>query len=166
MLRTVTTFVTMIFLSVFGYSKEAPLNIEFKSLPGDSLTATKIENFNDLKGKVVLVDFWASWCGPCNEAAPHYNKLYKKYKDQGVIFIGINEDENSKERDAFLKKHPADFALYADSSKQMAKAFKVQAIPSLFIFNKKMEAVALFRGFNEGQLKAIEKKLEDLLTEQ
>ncbi|WII71576.1 TlpA disulfide reductase family protein [Bdellovibrio sp. 22V] len=121
-------------------------------------------SMGDLKGKVVLVDFWASWCGPCKEALPHYNRLQKKYKDQGVVFIGINEDDDAKERDAFLKSQAIEFAQYLDKNKEMAKDFKIQALPSLFVFDKNLKPAALYRGFDDKKPQALEKKIQELLA--
>lgn len=151
------------FFSTIAWSANNEINVNFTGLPTESLTTTRVEKFSDLKGKVVLVDFWASWCEPCKEALPHYNDLFKKYKDQGVLFIGINEDDDIKERDAFLKANTSLFPMYADSNRQMVKDFKVQAVPSLFVFDKNLKAVALFRGYNKEKLKTLEKKIQELL---
>lgn len=163
MKRFCSALASLILISLNAWAAGPELNVTFQSLPNESLTSAKIEKFSDLKGKVVLVDFWAAWCEPCKEALPHYNKLYKKYKDQGVIFIGINEDDDAKERDAFLKINSPDFPMYADSSKQMLRDFKVQAIPSLFVFDRNQKAVALYRGYSADKLKSLEKKIQELL---
>lgn len=139
-------------------------HVEFKSLPAEPLKKTDPRSPRELKGKVILVDFWASWCEPCKEALPHYNRLYKKYKDQGLIIMGINEDEDSKERDLFLKTHVLDFPIYTDKEKAMVQNFKVQALPSLFVFDRNMKAVALYRGFSPEKLESLEKKIQDLLN--
>src|SRR5438445_4347059 len=116
-------------LSSFAFAASNSPKVEFKSIAAESLSGSV--KFSELKGKVVIVDFWASWCEPCKEALPQYNKLYKKYKDQGVVFLGINEDDDMKERDAFLKAHPDSFPVYFNNDKQMAKDFKVLELPTL-----------------------------------
>ncbi|WP_415063809.1 TlpA disulfide reductase family protein [Bdellovibrio sp.] len=160
----------VLFLSVWSLNalskNTTPPNVEFKSFSAEALSKGSALKFDDLKGKVVLMDFWASWCEPCKEALPHYNKLYKKYKDQGLVVIGINEDDDLKERDDFLKAHPVEFSMFYDKSKQMAKDFKVQALPSLFVFDKKLKPVSLYRGFSEDKPQALEKQIQELLKDQ
>lgn len=153
----------LVFFCSFSLSAQQSPTISFKSLPAESLGKSQIKDFKDLNGKVVLVDFWAAWCEPCKQALPHYNKLFKKYQDQGLMVIGINEDDDIKERDAFLKTKAPDFPLFADTNKEMLKTFNVQAIPSLFVFDKKMNLVSTHRGFSEEKFKNLELKIQDLL---
>src|SRR6187399_1739434 len=70
----------------------------------------------DLSGKVVLVDFWASWCAPCKESFPTMNELQKSYGAQGLIVIAINVDEKKSDMVDFLKKHSADFTVVRDAT--------------------------------------------------
>ncbi len=138
-------------------------DLNLKIFPREALTKERIANTEDLKGKIVIIDFWAAWCEPCKEALPHYNKLYQKYKDQGVVFIGINEDDDDKLRDAYLKNNPITFPMYSDPGQKLAKEYKVQAIPTLFIFDRNQKQVSMFRGFTDNKLKQLEKKIQDLL---
>lgn len=152
---------TLLFLNT-AIAESNVLNIQFKDLPSESIQGPHI-SFQDLKGKIILVDFWASWCEPCKEALPHYNNLYKKYKDRGLVVIGINEDDDIKERDAFLKKHPAIFPMFFDKSKNLVKDFKVQALPSLYVFDKNLKPVKMYRGFSNEKIKSLEKTIIELL---
>lgn len=142
---------------------ENSFSVTFTGLPTESLSPKKIDNFDDLKSKVVLIDFWASWCEPCKAALPSYEKLYQKYKDKGLVIIGINEDDNKKERDEFLKKNSFSFPMYADNSKKMISDFRVQAVPTLFVFKKGLQPDSFYRGFNEEKMKNLEKKVVELL---
>src|SRR5664279_662113 len=69
---------------------------------------------DSLKGKVVIVDFWASWCGPCKDSFPVMNDLQKKYADKGLVIIGINEDEEKSDMQDFLKDNAATFVVVRD----------------------------------------------------
>ncbi len=91
-----------VFFSSVVFAKETPTAVEFKNLPLESFQNQKV-SYTDLKGKVIIIDFWTSWCTPCKEALPHYNQLFNKFKNKGLIVLGINEDEDIAERDAFLK---------------------------------------------------------------
>ncbi|MBO9667798.1 MAG: TlpA family protein disulfide reductase, partial [Bdellovibrio sp.] len=112
--------------------------------------------------KVVVVDFWASWCEPCKEALPHYNKLAEKYKGQ-VIFIGINEDDRTQDRDSFLKKNVVNFPVFADDKKKFADSFKVLALPTLYVFDKNLKPVSFYRGFDGKKTQALEATLQEQL---
>ncbi|MDG0816357.1 TlpA disulfide reductase family protein [Bdellovibrio svalbardensis] len=155
----------LLLCSSTSFAASNPPKVEFKAITAEPLSKNSL-TFVDLKGKVVIVDFWASWCEPCKEALPHYNKLYEKYKNQGVVFIGINEDDDLKERDAFLKAHPISFPVFFDKEKQMAKDFQVVALPTLFVFDKKLKPVILYRGFDDKKPQVLEKGIQDLLKAQ
>ncbi|MNK07856.1 Thiol-disulfide oxidoreductase ResA [compost metagenome] len=137
--------------------------IEFRGITAAPLKEGSPLSREDLKGKVVVIDFWASWCGPCKVAIPHYNTLHKKYQDKGVIFVGINEDDDIKARDAFLNKADVEFPMYQDSNQKFAKSFNVVALPSLFVLNKEHKVVALFRGFDKSKPESLDKLLQELI---
>lgn len=137
--------------------------IKFQTLPKERINSAPFSTPQELKGKVVLVDFWASWCEPCKEALPHYNKLYLKYKDQGLVVIGINEDDDIKERDAFLKTTSLAIPLYYDKDKSLIQDFKVQALPTLYVFDKNLKPVAFYRGYKTENSQALESQILKLL---
>lgn len=161
-MRLMTLVLPLFLISLNAVSVKAQ-DLNLKSFPREALTKERIANIEDLKGKIVIVDFWAAWCEPCKEALPHYNKLYQKYKDQGVIFIGINEDDDDNLRAAYLKNNIITFPMYSDPGQKIAKEYKVQAIPTLFIFDKKQKQVSMFRGFTDNKLKQLEKQIQDML---
>ncbi|HEX7672544.1 MAG TPA: TlpA disulfide reductase family protein [Bdellovibrio sp.] len=157
----------LLFITSLSHAASNPPKFEFKSLSSaEALSpSAKSVRFSDLKGKVVIVDFWASWCAPCKEAIPHYNRLATKYKDK-VVFLGINEDDDSKERDAFMKMQEISFAVFSDKEKQMAKDFQVAALPTLFVFDKNLKPVTMYRGFNDKKPQVLEKTIQELLGSQ
>nr|BFD59826.1 TlpA disulfide reductase family protein [Bdellovibrio sp. CKG001]BFD63243.1 TlpA disulfide reductase family protein [Bdellovibrio sp. HM001] len=159
-----------LFLAFFLFAAGSPAlaktsvpEFEFKKLPTVKLNSHDISSLKDLHGKVVLVDFWASWCSPCKEALPHYSKLYEKYKSKGLVVIGINEDDDIAERDAFLKAMPVSFPLFFDQDKSAVADFQVKALPTLYVFNKKLKPVAMHRGFDAKDTQALEKQIQELL---
>lgn len=87
-------------------------------------------DFDDLKGYVVVVEFWATWCGPCKKTIPHLNDLHEKYADKGVVIIGIS-DEDDKTVRPFLKKMKMDYLVIAGS--EAMKTYGVNGIPHAFI---------------------------------
>ncbi len=149
------------FLSFSASAKTEDLKVELKQLPTSYVQNVTIKKIEDLKGKVVLLDIWASWCEPCKEALPIYVKLLDKYKSQGLVVLTINADDDVKDRDQFLKTHPLVLPVYWDKGKALIKDLKVVALPSLFVFDKNLKPVALYRGFDPDKLSALEKTIEE-----
>lgn len=88
-----------------------------------------------LKGKTIILDFWATWCTPCIAAFPENNKLYNKYKSQDVVFIAITDD-SKKGIENFLKRKPVDFWIAQDKSGIVFKKYKVNGRPQMYIIDK------------------------------
>jgi thiol-disulfide isomerase/thioredoxin len=101
------------------------------------------------EGKVVIVDFWASWCAPCRRSFPWLNSMQARYEDQGLVIIGVNLDESREKADKFLTEFPASFAIYFDSSKSLAREFGVEAMPSSFVIGREGSIIARHAGFKE-----------------
>ena len=99
------------------------------------------------QGKVVVLDFWASWCTPCRRSFPWWNKMHAKYADKGLVIIGVNLDNDPESALAFLEEYPADFNIYYDTNKELAKKFGVQAMPSSYIVGRDGEIYAKHFGF-------------------
>jgi len=101
----------------------------------------------DTRGKVVLVDFFASWCHPCQESFPAMQELYQKYSGQGLVIIAINVDKNKADMDEFLKTHPAGFVILRDASSKLVSQVKIPTMPSSFLLGRDGKIHAFHRGF-------------------
>lgn len=95
---------------------------------------------SDLKGKVVVIDFWATWCPPCRESMPELDKLYKKYSKEGVEFVAVSAEDLADIR-AFKPKSGVSYPLYRDPEGKMQSAFKVTSIPRMVILDKNHNVV-------------------------
>jgi len=117
-----------------------------------------------IKGKVVLVDFWASWCGPCRLSFPVMNELQKKYSDKGFVIIAISVDELRAKMDKFLKQTPASFTIVRDATQKLVEKVDVRTMPTSFLIDRQGKVRYMHSGFNgEETRKAYESEIESLL---
>ena len=126
-----------------------------------TLDGKPAHDLQELKGKVVYVDFWASWCPPCVKSFPFLNELNHDLKDKGLQVIGVNLDEKVTDAQEFIAKHPVDFAIVADASKQCAKGFEVMAMPTSYLIDRKGNIRHIHQGFRPGE----SEKLRALITQ-
>ena len=98
-------------------------------------------------GEVVVLDFWASWCVPCRRSFPWLNTMHETYKDDGLVIIGVNLDEEREAAETFLEEFPAKFRIYFDESKELAHQFDVVAMPSSYVLGRDGEIVKRHYGF-------------------
>ena len=90
---------------------------------------------SDLKGKVVLVNFWATWCPPCRKEMPDLDALYKQYQRQGLVVLAISDEEASKVK-SFLAEHPVTYTILLDPGRKVNKQFFVEGIPKSFVYDR------------------------------
>ncbi len=117
-----------------------------------------------LKGKVVYVDFWASWCGPCRQSFPFMNDLQARYRAQGLEIVGVNLDAKRDDADKFLSDVPAQFSLAFDAKGDSARRFEVKGMPSSFLVGRDGRLVAVHRGFKEADRQGIEASIVQALA--
>ncbi|MDH4275817.1 MAG: TlpA family protein disulfide reductase [Gammaproteobacteria bacterium] len=117
-------------------------------------------NLNLLRGKVVYVDFWASWCGPCRKSFPWLNQMSSRYGKKGLIVVGINLDKERALADGFLKETPAQFTIAFDPTGGTADAYQVKGMPSSFLIDKKGNIIYKHQGFRDQDTAALEKKIK------
>lgn len=118
---------------------------------------------DSLKGKVVLLDFWASWCLPCAESFPVMDELQKKYGDRLVI-IAVNVDEKAANKDLFLKKHPVAFTIVRDTEQKLVASVSPETMPTSFLIDGDGKVRFLHNGFHgEETRKQYISEIESLL---
>lgn len=97
-------------------------------------------SLSSLKGKVVFLNFWASWCGPCKAEMPHIQKVYEEYKDKDVVILAVNltpsEEDGIEGVNSFLEKNKYTFPVLYDKDGSVAKKYRVRGIPTTYIINK------------------------------
>lgn len=122
-------------------------------------------DFSQYRGKVVYVDFWASWCGPCAKSFPFMNELNRDLRDRGLEIIGISVDETVADAKKFLAKRPGTFSLALDSSGACPRAYDVQAMPSSYFIDRQGKVRYVHVGFKAGDAAEIRAMAEQLLAE-
>ncbi|MFQ5510410.1 MAG: TlpA family protein disulfide reductase [Candidatus Krumholzibacteriia bacterium] len=115
------------------------------------------------RGSVVLVDFWASWCGPCRKSFPWMNEMHEKYSAEGLVIIAVNVDRDRNAAQAFLKKRPARFQVVYDTKGQLAQKYELEAMPSSFLYDREGHLVSDHLGFVEKESAGMEADIEALL---
>ncbi len=118
-----------------------------------------------LRGKVVLVDFWASWCAPCRDSFPWLTDLQDEYAEQGLVVIGVNEDRRRREADRFLKEHSPAFPIIFDPDGKLAEEYDLKGMPSSFIFDRDGRRRVSQVGFRTSERADLRKAIQDLLAE-
>ena len=117
-----------------------------------------------LRGQVVYVDFWASWCGPCRRSFPWMNEMQQRYGGRGVTIVAINVDAKRADADRFLRQYPATFAVVYDGTGATPGAYAVQAMPSSYIIDPQGRIAGVEHGFREERRAALEEKIRSLIV--
>lgn len=117
-----------------------------------------------LKGKVVYLDFWASWCVPCKKSFPWMNVMQKRYADQGFVIVAVNLDKERALADEFLKQVPANFIVAFDASGNSAAKYKLRGMPSSYLIGRDGKVHASHIGFREKDKDKLEQVIKNLLS--
>jgi len=118
-----------------------------------------------LRGKVVMLDFWASWCGPCRQSFPLYEQLRSELPAQDFTLLAINLDEVSAGPAAFLEEHPVSYTSLADPEGDVAKAFGLIGMPSAFLIDRDGIVRKRHTGFKPADIESLRSEIRDLITE-
>ena len=116
-----------------------------------------------LKGKVVIIDFWASWCAPCKEEMPVLERLYKKYKSRGLVVVGVSVDQEADNVRSFLKQLPVSFTIVHDADKKVADRFKPPRMPSSYVVDRKGIVRYVHAGYRSEDAAKLEAEVKALL---
>ncbi len=116
-----------------------------------------------LRGKVVLLNFWATWCGPCRQELPELVRVHEKFRERGLAVVAITVDNEMENVRVFLKKYDIKLQALWDKKKKVADAYLVEKMPSSYLIDRNGVVRFIHRGYTPEELKRIEAEIDDLL---
>lgn len=126
---------------------------------------TPVDWKKQFAGKVVYVDFWASWCGPCIQSMPFMEQMANDFRNRGFEVITVNLDEEREAAEVFLKQHPVKLRSVRDAEGNCALDYGVQAMPSSYLLDREGKVREIFMGFNPDETASVREKVQRLLAE-
>ena len=137
--------------------------------PAPEFTLTALSGqpggLSQYKGQVVMVNFWATWCGPCQQEMPLLDQMYKKYKPAGFTLIGVNVDKEAPAVKEVLARKPVSFPVLLDPANAVSKAYHVDEMPSSVIIDRKGEIRYVHRGYKPGDENEYQDRIRQLIRE-
>jgi peroxiredoxin len=130
-----------------------------------STLAGQSSGLSAYKGQVVMVNFWATWCGPCQQEMPLLDQMYKKYKPAGFTLIGVNVDKEAPPVKQLLERKPVSFPVLLDPANQVSKAYHVDEMPSSVIIDRKGLIRYIHRGYKPGDENDYQDRIRQLIRE-
>ena len=119
---------------------------------------------NDYRGKVVLIDFWASWCPPCLRSLPKYDDLRREIGTSDFEIIAINVDENTDDARKFLQKHPVDYPIAKDPKGILPSVYGIKVMPTSYLIDRDGVVQYVHTAFKEGDIEKLKVEIEKLIA--
>ena len=163
------TFLSLALLCSVAFMVSSPAQAAAGAGPAPNFTLKSVSGKNmklsEMTGNVVLINFWASWCGPCREEMPLLNDLHKKYEPLGFTVLGVNVEEDARNARGFLKDFPVDFPVLLDSKNQVSKQYNVIAMPTTVVVDRDGNMRFLHKGYKPGDEEKYRKMVKKLVRE-
>jgi len=163
------TWLSIILLGSLCFTAAGPANAAAGAGPAPNFTLKSLSGKNlklsEMTGNVVLINFWASWCGPCREEMPLLNALHKKYEPLGFTVIGVNVEEQAANARGFLNDFPVDFPVLLDNKNQVSKMYNVIAMPTTVVVDRDGNMRFLHKGYKPGDEEKYRKMVKKLVRE-
>ena len=141
-----------------GTDANAP-DFTLRTLDGPNL------RLQEQRGRVVLINFWATWCGPCRQEMPHLNRLYDKYRAAGFTLLGVNIDEDGRNAAGVASKLGLRFPVLLDSDKKVSRMYDLGTMPSTVLIDRDGRVRFVHLGYRDGFETTYEKQIRELLRE-
>ena len=160
MMKQLKIFILFTFILFSSNSFAVPSDAPDINLPGLNGNV----QLKDYKDKVVYLDFWASWCLPCQKSFPWMHEIKQKYASKGFEIVAINLDKDRKLADKFLKDMPVNFVVAFDPSGKSASEYKLRGMPSSYLIGRDGKIHASHIGFRDQDKEQLEQAITDLFT--
>ncbi len=134
-------------------------NFTLKSAGGENI------RLSEFRGQVVLINFWASWCGPCRQEMPHLERIHQKYEALGFTVFGVNVEQDRKLADQVLRDIPVSFPILFDDENRVSQLYDVDAMPVTVLVDRGGEIRYMHRGYKPGYELEYEKQVKVLVRE-
>jgi len=137
--------------------------------PAPAFTLTDLAGnsaaLSQYKGQVVMVNFWATWCGPCQQEMPLLDQMYRKFKPAGFTLIGVNVDKDAPPVKDLLTRKPVSFPVLLDPSNTVSKSYHVDEMPSSVIIDRQGNVRYVHRGYKPGDENEYQDRIRQLIRE-
>jgi peroxiredoxin len=135
--------------------------------PDFALKSDSGENLrlSEFRGEVVMINFWASWCGPCRQEMPLLDELYAQYQPMGFTILGVNVEEDSTKAKQMLGDAPVNFPVLFDNDSEVSKLYNVVAMPSTVLVDRSGNVRYLHQGYKPGYEEAYQQQVRALIRE-
>ncbi|GAA5217514.1 TlpA family protein disulfide reductase [Corallincola platygyrae] len=135
--------------------------------PDFTLKSDSGENIrlSELRGEIVLLNFWASWCGPCRQEMPELDKLAMDFADLGVKVLGVNVEQDPAQGKAFLKNLPVSFPILFDTTNSVTETYQVDAMPTTVLIDRDGQIRFHHRGYQPGYEDTYRQQIKRLIRE-
>jgi peroxiredoxin len=166
--RTMRFFAASLLLCLATAMSPAGATVSPQTLAPDfTLKGTDGRNLRlqEQRGQVVLVNFWATWCGPCRQEMPHLNRLYDKYRASGFTLLAVNIDDDPRTALATATKMGLRFPVLLDTDKTVSKRYDLGSMPATVLIDRDGKVRFLHRGYREGMELSYEQQIRELVKE-
>lgn len=162
-----TTRLYAIGLAAFLASMAATADIREGAAPDFTLKSASGENLrlSEFRGEVVMINFWASWCGPCRQEMPLLEELYTQYQPLGFTILGVNVEEDPGKARQMLAESPVSFPVLFDNTSKVSKLYDVVAMPSTVLVDRDGNIRYLHQGYKPGYEDAYQQQVRALIRE-
>jgi len=154
-LKTVACFLLISMVSLLTYN----------SVQANEPISEFEQSMEEYRGKVVYLDFWASWCVPCRKSFPWMNTMQTKHKDKGLVVLSVNLDAQAILAEKFLQETPANFSIIYDAKGKLANKFQLKGMPSSYLFNRQGKLISTHNGFNRKKQQQYEQEIAQALSQ-
>jgi peroxiredoxin len=163
---TISRFLLLLILYM-GLTENVPAETVQDAAPDFTLKSQKNGNLklSELRGKVILINFWASWCGPCRQEMPVLDELYRHYRSLDFTILGVNVEQNSDDAESLLKDVPVSFPILFDTENKISKLYGVKGMPSTVLVDRDGKIRYVHMGYQPGVEAEYQTQIRALIRE-